>query len=222
MVVYTEPTVSWVLGTNERTNKQPAKQQLFLPTRLQFFCILFYTKWFCISLLWLWSSSSLLYLITTPNYLYTNTLSEEQAGSRMDRQTDRPYSFISSSLMFPSFLLCLALFFALVVIVRTTTNNVDDTRTHIHFPQKYTWRKEVLHYFVFLVVAIVFLCYPTLESLLLSFRVVLCWHFLLLDFEGNNFYVLWIILWLWKEINVLSIDMNKSTKRRNRSHFFLL
>lgn len=145
------------------------------------------------------------------------------AGWQSDRQTDRPTILLYILLLDVSVLpFMFGTFFALVVIVRTTTNNVDDTRTHIHFPQKYTWRKEVLHYFVFLVVAIVFLCYPTLESLFLSFRVVLCWHFLLLDFEGNNFYVLWIILWLWKEINVLSIDMNKSTKRRNRSHFFLL
>lgn len=95
---------------NERINSQQSNN-FFFQLDCNFFCILFYTKWFCISLLWLWSSSSLLYLITTPNYLYTNTLSEEQAGSRTDRQTDRPYSFISSSLMFPSFLLCLALFF---------------------------------------------------------------------------------------------------------------
>lgn len=146
-----------------------------------------------------------------------------RAGWQSDGQTDRPTILLYILLLDVSVLpFMFGTFFALVVIVRTTTNNVDDTRTHIHFPQKYTWRKEVLHYFVFLVVAIVFLCYPTLESLFLSFRVVLCWHFLLLDFEGNNFYVLWIILWLWKEINVLSIDMNKSTKRRNRSHFFLL
>lgn len=145
------------------------------------------------------------------------------AGWQSDRQTDRPTILLYILLLDVSVLpFMFGTFFALVVIVRTTTNNVDDTRTHIHLPQKYTWRKEVLHYSVFLVVAIVFLCYPTLESLFLSFRVVLCWHFLLLDFEGNNFYVLLIILWLWKEINVLSIDMNKSTKRRNCSHYFLL
>lgn len=68
---------------------------------------------------------------------YTVRRAGRQAIGRTDRQTDRPYSFISSSLMFPSFLLCLALF-----CFSCYCPNVDDTRTHIHFPQKNTLEEK--------------------------------------------------------------------------------
>lgn len=164
MVVYTEPTVSWVLGTNERTNKQPAKQQFFLPTRLQFF--LYFVLYEMILYFFAMIVVVVVAIFNHYSKLLVHKYTVRRAGWQSDGQTDRPTILLYILLLDVSVLpFMFGTFFALVVIVRTTTNNVDDTRTHIHFPQKYTWRKEVLHYFVFLVVAIVFLCYPTLESL---------------------------------------------------------